>query len=258
MVIDPFVDHQGNPRVVRGACVPSNSTRIAEIAGLVGFDTVWIELEHGTPSYGQVEALCLAAETGGALPTVRIQDTQRTHVLRALEAGARILIAPMINTAGQAREVVEHGKFAPLGHRGFNTNSRGLRYGVEPPQESFQQANARTHFFAQIESLESVGNVEEICEVEGLAGVFVGPGDLSTDMGKCGQFSDPEVMGLIADVMARARKAGKHAGVMAAPGPLHDACLEAGADLFYFGSDLSILINGWRAMLKSVGHNPIR
>jgi 4-hydroxy-2-oxoheptanedioate aldolase len=192
------------------------------------------------------------------VPAVRIQDVQRTHVLRAVEAGARIVLAPMINTPDQAREFVRHGKYAPLGERGFNMNSRGAGYGVTSAGEAFAQANARTHFFAQVETLESAKNVEAICGVEGLAGIFVGPGDLSTAMGKCAQFGDPEVIGMITDVISRARKSGRHAGIMAAPGPLHDACLAAGADLFYFGSELAILIKAARAMLESVGHERLR
>ena len=137
-------------------------------------------------------------------------------------------------------------------------NSRGAGYGVDSPTEAFDKANARTHFFAQVETLESVRNVEAICAVEGLAGIFVGPGDLSSAMGKCAQFADPEVIGVIADVIARARKAGKHAGIMAAPDPLHDACLAAGADLFYFGSEIAVLIKAWRGMLETVGHVPRR
>jgi len=251
MTDDPFQDEQENDRILRGVTIPSNSARIAEMAAMVGFDTVWIELEHGTPSYADVEIMCMAIEAGGAVPAVRIQDTQRTHVLRALEAGARILLAPMIDTPEQARELVEYGKCAPLGRRGFNMNTRGLGYGITAPLDSFATANNRTHFFAQIETVEAAGNVEAICAVEGLAGIFVGPGDLSTDMGKSAQFADPEVMSMAADIIARARKAGKHAGIMAGPGPLHDACLKAGADLFYFGSDLAVLIKSWRAMLDS-------
>ncbi len=252
LLVDPFMDASGNPKVVRGTTVPSNSTRIAEVAGMVGFDTVWLDLEHGTASFTEIELLCMAVEAAGAVPTVRIQDSQRTHVLRALEAGARILMAPMIDTAEQAAALVEFGKYAPLGKRGFNMNSRGAGYGIEPPVLSFEKANARTHIFAQVETLESVENIEAMCAVEGLAGIFVGPGDLSVALGKTAQFDDPEVIKVIADVCRRARAAGKHAGVMAVPGPLHDACLEAGADLFYFGSELSVLIKSWRAMLEAV------
>jgi len=248
---DPFLDATGNPRIVRGVNIASNSTRIAELAGTLGFDTVWIEVEHGTPGYTEVEALCTAVEAGGAIPTVRVQDHRRTHVLRALEAGARILVVPMVNTREEARQVVEHGKFPPLGNRGFNMSSRGVRYGVEPIVEAFQKANDSIHLFAQVESMEAVANLEAICTVKGLAGIFIGPGDLSISMGKPGRLTDPEVIQTAADCIQCARELGKHAGIMAAPGPLLEGARKAGADLVIYGSDLSVLIGGWRALLES-------
>jgi 4-hydroxy-2-oxoheptanedioate aldolase len=249
VVNDPFVDAQGNARVVRGIAVISNSTRVTELAGKSGFDTAWIEVEHGTLSYTEVETLCMAAEAAEMVPTVRIQDAQRTHVLRALETGARILVVALVSNAEQAQQIVEHGKFPPLGNRGFNGNSRGVGYGLEPPDARFAAANARTHLFAQIETVEGVENVDAICAVDGIAGIFIGPGDLSTSMGKCGKLSDPEVIEAATHCIRQARKAGKHGGVMAAPGPLAQAAEEAGADLMFYGSDLSILINGFRSIL---------
>src|SRR6476469_1151913 len=110
-------------RRVRGVCVYTGSTRLAEMAAMMGFDTVWIEMEHGPAGFELVESLCMAIQSGGGVPTVRVPDLQRHHVLRALEAGARIIVVPMINTAEQAAEIVKHGKFAPIGSRGFNTRS---------------------------------------------------------------------------------------------------------------------------------------
>src|SRR5688500_13413143 len=176
---DLFTDRDGTPRVVRGACIYTGATRLAELAGRMGFDTAWIEVEHGPAGFDQVEALCTAADAGGAAPTVRVPDAQRVHVLRALECGARVVVVPMVNTADQARQIVEHGKFPPLGRRGYNTRSRGLLYGMEgTPAEVFSSANERTCLFAQVETSESVKNLDEICAVEGLSGIFIGPGDL--------------------------------------------------------------------------------
>lgn len=249
---DPFIDGSGRPRIVRGVTINTGSTRLAELSGMIGFETAWIDVEHGTPGFVEVEALCTAIEAGGGVPTVRIPDNQRHHVLRTVEAGGRIVVVPMVNTAEDARRIVEHAKFPPLGRRGFNQRSRGLRYGLEPPAASFREANERTHLFAQIETLEAVKNLDAICEVDGLAGIFVGPGDLSVSLGKSGAFTDPGVIAEVERIIRRARSLGKHAGILAMPGPLLDASLKAGADLVFAGSDITNVAAAWKSLLAAL------
>ncbi|HVF09918.1 MAG TPA: aldolase/citrate lyase family protein [Abditibacteriaceae bacterium] len=249
---DPFLDAAGQPRVVRGVGILSAAPRLAEVAGYIGFETVWIEVEHGPASFSEVEAQCMAAEAGGAMPTVRVPDHHRHHVLRALEAGARIVVVPLVNDAATARQIVEYGKFPPLGKRGFNTRSRGVHYGLQGIEAEFAAANTRTHLIAQIETPEAVANVEEICAVAGLSGVLVGPGDLSAAYGKPGRFTDPELIEVVAGCIRRARALGRHAGILVAPGPMLDAALEAGADLVFCGNDFGDLTKAWQALLASV------
>jgi 4-hydroxy-2-oxoheptanedioate aldolase len=112
---DPFKGEDHQRRILKGVTIISGSARLVELAGQIGFDTVWIELEHGPASFSEVEILCMAAEARGAIPTVRVPDHQRHHILRALEVGARIVIVPMVNDADTARDIVKHGKFPPLG-----------------------------------------------------------------------------------------------------------------------------------------------
>ncbi len=249
---DIFTDENGRPRVLRGVSILSGSTRLAEMAGRIGFDAIWIEVEHGPASFSEVESLCVAAEVGGAIPAVRIPDAERHHVLRSMEAGARILIVPMINDAATARQVVQHGKFPPLGSRGFNTRSRGVEYGLAGMEQAFQQANERSYFFAQIETLQAVENLEAICGVEGLAGVLVGPGDLSVSAGRMGQLADPELITMVTDCIKRARGLSKHAGIMVSPGPMLDAALAAGCDLVFCGGDFGSLAAAWQDLLSSL------
>jgi 2-keto-3-deoxy-L-rhamnonate aldolase RhmA len=249
---DIFTDEQDRPRVLRGVTVISGSTRLAEMAGRIGFDAVWIDLEHGTPGYTEAEALCVACETGGAIPTLRIQDAQRTHVLRALEIGARIVVVPMVNDAATARQVVAHGKFPPLGARGYNTRSRGVAFGLEDCERAFGEANERTYLFTQVETMTAVENLSDICRVEGLAGIFIGPGDLSVSAGKTGKMNDPEMIRLVADCVRRARGLGKHAGILVGPGPMLDAAMAAGCDLVFCGGDLTNLATAWRDLLAAV------
>jgi 4-hydroxy-2-oxoheptanedioate aldolase len=247
-----FTTPDGTPRRLRGVAIYSGATRLAELAARLGFDTVWIEIEHGPTGFQQAEHLCQAVEAGGGVGTVRVPDCQRCHVLRALEVGARIVIVPMVNEVAQAEEIVRHGTFPPRGARGFNTRSRGVAYGVADPLTSFAEADARTFLFAQIETARAVENLDGICAVEGLAGVFIGPGDLSMSLGCPGKLADPRLIRTVCECIGRARAAGKHAGILVSPGPLLDAALDAGCDLAFCGGDLTNLIAPWKGLLESI------
>ncbi len=218
----------------------------------MGFETIWIEMEHGPVNFETVDNLSLAAEAGGIFPLVRLPDGERHHVLRALEAGARIILVPMVNNADEARKLVEYGKYPPLGQRGFNTRSRGMGMGLEPVEEMLALANARTHLFAQIETLAAVENFDEICAVEGLSGVFFGPGDLSMSLGMPGQANDERVVNLVVDCLKRAKAAGKLTGIFILPGDLLDAVVEAGCDLVVCGGDVMDLAKAWTSLLSAI------
>ncbi len=249
---DLFVAPDGSPRVVRGVCVYSGAPRLCELAARIGFETVWVEMEHGPADFAAAEAMCMAAEAGGGVATVRVPDGQRCHILRALEIGARILIVPMVNSADQAARIVEHGKFSPLGRRGFNTRSRGMRYGLAPPGEAFIAANRSTYLFAQVETQEAIKALDAICGIEGLDGIFVGPGDLSLSIGAGGSLTHDRLIRVVTDCIRRARAAGRHAGILVAPGPLLEAALAAGADLVFAGGDVTDLVGAWRRLLDAL------
>jgi 2-keto-3-deoxy-L-rhamnonate aldolase RhmA len=249
---DVFTDAEGRPRRIRGVTINSGSTLLVGLAAQVGFEAIWIEVEHGPAGFERIENLCLAAEAGGVLPIVRLPDGERHHVLRALEVGARIILVPMVDDEAQAGRIVEYGKYPPLGRRGFNTRTRGIGFGLVPPAEAFARANARTHLFTQIETLKAVESLDEICAVEGLSGVFIGPGDLSMSMGYLGQPNHPAVVETVLECMRRAREAGKLTGIFITPGPLLDAAVEAGCALVVCGGDVMDLAAAWTNLLEAV------
>lgn len=246
-----FLDSDGRPRVLCGVSVNSGSARLAELAARIGFETVWVEMEHGPTDFSAAEAVCHAVEASGGVAAVRVPDGQRCHVLRALEIGARIVIVPMVNSVEQAASVVRFGKFPPIGQRGFSSRSRGVDYGLSGVPAFFAEANARTHLFVQIETLEGVKNLEGICALDGISGIFVGPGDLSVDLG-CSSLTDERLIRTIADCICRAKVKGKHAGIMVVPGPLLRAAMDAGCDLVFAGSDITDLIGSWQRLLESL------
>jgi 2-dehydro-3-deoxy-L-rhamnonate aldolase len=225
---------------------------LAELAARIGFETVWIEMEHGPTDYVLAEHICMAAEASGAIPTIRVSDGQRHHVLRALEIGARIVVVPMIHTAEQAKQIVAHGKFPPLGARGYNARSRGVNYGLGDKQALFADANLRTHLFAQIETVQAVENLDAICGVEGLSGIFIGPGDLSMSLGVTANLDDERIVATVTDCIVRARSAGKHAGILVPPGRMLDAALAAGCDLVFHCGDVTDLSAAWTRLLGSI------
>jgi 4-hydroxy-2-oxoheptanedioate aldolase len=251
-VLDIFKDSSGKPRVLRGVAAYSGAARLAELAVRIGFETVWIEMEHGPTDFGQVESLCMAIEAADGIPTVRVPDGQRHHVLRALEVGAQIVVVPMINSAAMAAEIVRYGKFPPLGARGFNLRSRGVEYGLTGARTGFERANQRTHLFAQIETTEAVENLDAICSVEGLSGIFIGPGDLSVSLGCPAEINGQKLIDVVCDCVRRACARGLHAGILIPPGPMLTAALNAGCDLVFCGGDVTELGAAWPKLLAMV------
>ncbi len=261
---DLFLDASGQPRRVRGVTVNSGSPVLVRLAAQIGWEAIWIEMEHGPSGFERVEALCTAAEAGGALPLVRLPDGERHHVLRALESGARIVVVPMVDDAAHARRVVEYGKYSPVGARGFNTTPGmgfGLTdpvhfphagHGLRPHRPGAGQANEASHLFTQIETVRAVENVDEILAVEGLSGIFLGPGDLSVNLGVTGQMTDPRLRAMVLSCIEKAKSAGRHCGIFTLPGPLLEAAMEAGCDLVVCGGDVMDLARAWTRLLEGI------
>ena len=248
---NPFQGPDGKSRRVWGVSLYSGAPRVAELACRIGFDTVWIEMEHGPTDFAQAEAICYATMANGGLPIIRLPDASRNQVLKALEVGARILVVPMVNDASTAKKIVENAMFPPLGSRGMNSITPGTEFGLKGPQAILEQTNDRIHLFAQIETQKAVQNLDDICNVEGLAGVFIGPLDLSVDLGIPGEFENPLLIETVSDVITRACEAGKRAGILVAPGKLLDAAIDAGAQLLISGSDVGNLKVVWSDLYQS-------
>ena len=247
-----FLESNGRPRRVRGVTVNSASPLLVSLAAQIGFEAIWIEMEHGPTGFERVETLCMAAEAGGIFPLVRLPDGERNNVLRALESGARIILVPMVDDADHARRVVEYGKYAPVGARGFNTRTRGMGFGLLNLEEVMSRANEQTHLFTQVETTAAVENVDDILAVTGLSGIFLGPGDLSVSLGVTGQMTDPRLRELVLSCIEKAKAAGKLSGIFTLPGPLLDAAMEAGCDLVICGGDVMNLGKAWTQLLSDI------
>jgi 4-hydroxy-2-oxoheptanedioate aldolase len=133
-------------------------------------------------------------------------------VLRCLDGGAAGLHFPWISDADQARRAVSATRYGPLGRRGLAGN-RGTDWSVTT--EATARANRSTLVVVQIETKEGVDNIEDVCSVEGVDVIFVGPTDLSQSLGVPGEYAHPLVVEAMETVAAAARTSGKVFGLFA-------------------------------------------
>jgi 4-hydroxy-2-oxoheptanedioate aldolase len=183
--------------MVVGCFVPYPSAELAEICGLIGFDFVLIDAEHGPMSPESAYRMVLGAEAGGATPIVRVPQNVRQVILRYLDIGALGVMVPQVNSAEEARGVATAARYHPLGLRGI-AGVRAAGFGLRQSLADYTvQANAEMLVIVQIESLAAVERVSEILEVPGIDVLFVGPNDLAQSMGYPGQPLHPEVQAVV-------------------------------------------------------------
>lgn len=164
-----------------GAFVASGSPTNCEILALNGLDFVMIDCEHAETNPETIVHICRASEQYGMAPLVRVYDPDDGPMMsRMLDVGVNGVMAPLVNTAAQAQNVVNFTKYAPIGKRGAN-GGRGPRWGLY--EDYINASNECCLSIVQCESLEGLSNIEEIAATPGLDVIFVGTGDLSLEMG---------------------------------------------------------------------------
>ena len=221
-----------------------------EIAAHMGFQVIWIEMEHAAITFAEAADLCRMAAGSGMLTMIRIPDTRRESVLKAAECGPDILDIPMADTPEQIAQLVSYARFAPEGERGFYSVSRALNYGiVDSVPETQQRINTELSLLAQIETVTALGRIEELCSVPGVD-VFIGPSDLAASLGVPGQTTHPKMVTATSDIVACARRHGKKVVTACAPADfLHWTRL--GVDLLFCTNDIAALKSGAALALKA-------
>lgn len=239
--LQELIKHQGGPLL--GVALYFYDPIFLEIAAHLGFQVVWIEMEHAPITFAEAADLCRMAAGSGMLTMIRIPDTRRENVLKAAECGPDILDLPMAESPEQLRQLIDYAKFAPEGRRGFFSVSRAVKYGlVDSVSQEQQQRNRDLNLFAQVETKESVRRIEELCAIPGVD-IFIGPADLAASLGVPGQTNHPIVLEAIDSVMASARRHGKL--IASACGPAdYDLWMQRGIDLLFCTNDIACLKAG--------------
>ena len=187
-----------------GTWLQLGSTDGAEILARCGYDWVAVDMEHGGFSRLQLSDLFRAIEVGGSLPMARVAESRMDLIKGALDAGARGIILPMIESETQLTEAMEHIYYPPKGRRGVGF-CRANDFGRE--FDAYLGGPARTILVvAQIEHVRAVANLDAILGTKGLDAIMVGPYDLSGSMGLPGDFKNPEFEKVMNEIAATAKK----------------------------------------------------
>lgn len=219
----------------------------AEIMGTAGFDWLVIDGEHAPNDIRSIRDQLTALASSASHPVVRVPVGETWLIKMVLDAGAQTVLVPIVESAAQAQDLVRACRYPPDGVRGVGAAaSRATMYGST--SDYIQTADQEICLLLQVETRAGVAALDDILQVEGVDGVFIGPADLSTDMGYKGNSTAPEVRAVIADALARIKAAGKAPGILATNDEARQAYLDMGAQFLAVGIDVMLLAQAARAL----------
>ncbi len=214
-----------------------------------GFDFVLVDSEHGAFDYSTLLDIAMKAKLAGIDCIVRLSDNSRRDITKMMDGGMTGLLLPMTNTPEDIMQVVKYAKYAPVGVRGISTTRIHTLYNPPKLELYMKQANDYTKIYAQIETKQGVDNCFDIISVEGVEGVFVGPNDLSCDLNVL-TGDDKPLYDAIAKVGEDAKRAGKPWGIITTKQSLIDFAKEHGATMLSYGSELNMIIDSCKKIVK--------
>jgi 4-hydroxy-2-oxoheptanedioate aldolase len=237
----------GSHRAQIGVWVCSGNSTVAEICASSGVDWLLIDAEH-TPNDLQSILVQLQAVYGHpATPVVRPPHGDPNLIKQYLDLGVQNLLIPMVNTAAEAAALVRAVRYPPLGIRGVG--SALARASMWNRIEGYLgNASDYISLYVQIETVEAMANLEEILNVEGIDGIFIGPSDLAASMGLLGQQDHPDVVTAVEAAIAHAKKVGVRVGVNAFAPSTADRYIAAGVDFILVGADVALLARSTEAL----------
>jgi len=232
-----------------GSMITLPCPAVAEMLVELGYQWLFVDGEHGPLETAEVLAILQAV--GDRVPCiVRVPAAAEVPIKKMLDLGAAGIIAPQVNTAQQAADVVAWSLYAPEGRRGVGL-ARAHGYGLKF-QEYVESANQEVTVIVQAEHAEAVENIEQIAQVPGIDAVLLGPYDLAASLGKMGQVDDPEVTGAIDRITAACQAAGIPLGIFGVTADAIRPYADKGYNLLVAGTDTIFLASAARKMFEDL------
>ena len=223
----------------------SSNYSVEVIAG-AGFDWILLDTEHSPADLENLLGQLQAAAPYPAHPVVRVPWNDMVTMKRVLDIGAQSLLVPYVSTPAEAQSAVSYTRYPPAGVRGVAGTTRATRFGRI--KDYAQRAHEEICVLVQVETQAALDNIEAICAIDGIDGVFIGPADLHASMGHTGEIANPKVKPLIDQAIRRIRKCGCAPGILTPNEADARHWLECGALFVAVGNDIGILARGAEAL----------
>lgn len=230
----------------------SRNPAAAHIAKNAGLDFIMADMEHGDYSFETLAVVCGAARAAGLRGLVRVPELARGYVSRALDCGADGVMAPMVESEDQARNLVAWAKYPPLGKRGlssFGAHSGFLKIG--DTNAFMARSNDNVMTIAQIETAAGIESVDKIAAVSGIDALLVGPNDLAVALGCAGDLDCDLMNKAIAQVAEAARRRARLFGLHA-PVNLIKKWMPRDLRLVMISTDLHMLAEGMQNIVEKM------
>ncbi len=222
-----------------GTFIGTASSVSAEVCAAAGFDYLLLDLEHGAGGEEQIRATIPTAASYGVPTVVRVESDARIRIGRVLDAGAAGIMLPRLDTVDDVRAAIRHLQYSPRGDRGVATYNRACRFGLDP--DALFRADDEILGIVQIESARAVANAADIAAIDGVDVLFVGPRDLSHDLGVPGETDAPNYREALDQVRRAAQHHGKAAGLLVPDGAGAAGKHAEGWTFLVIGSDSTLL-----------------
>ena len=236
---------QGHTQI--GCWVGLADANVAEALAGCGFDWLLLDGEHAPNDVRSILEQLRAVAPYAVSPIVRPVQGDVALIKQYLDLGVQNLLSPMVNTAEEAAALVRAVRYPPLGIRGVG--SALARASMWNRIEGYLgSASDYISLYVQIETVEAMANLEEILNVEGIDGIFIGPSDLAASMGLLGQQDHADVVASVESAIAQVKKAGVRVGVNAFAPATADRYIAAGVDFILVGADVALLARSTEAL----------
>ncbi len=222
---------------------------IAIILARAGYDWVMVDTEHNPFTEVQVQAVIHALRGTDVTPIVRVRSNDAAHIEWVLDTGAGGIIVPMAENAEDVAQAIRVAKYHPLGERGYGP-LRATDFWADGTEYNVR-ANAEVLLICQIERAGAVGDVEQIVQMPGLDGIWIGPGDLAHSLGHMGDVEHPDVQAAIAKIISTANRYGKPWGIPVRTVEDLMRYVKQGAVLQTLGSDSFLLSSGAKEIAQA-------